>query len=494
MTSAAFRTRPGRRGLLVGLLVGGIVCPQGLDAQHRETNAVKEAQGTGIPTGFFLEPSVQFTESYDDNLFLTPDAERQSDYFMRVTPGILSGYRSARVLFTGGYNFDAERYTDHPDLETLRARQNVTFDLTTLATQRFIFAVNAGYMDTTTPSDLNQASGLILGRARAERIGARPSFTYRVSQNGRIKAEYETAYDRLEGDLGEAELPEGEAAHEDLTGFTNTGTFEYRHQVTERTFVTTDYAIRDLRFNGSRMAGPSHVFTAGVGYALSPMTTLTLRAGPRLSSQYADTVVPVPLAPEAPAVPGVAPPAGVPDAAAPVIERSVVPEWSIALRRDGRRSTVDLTWSRTQTTAIGQPDFVDTNAVALDVLLRPASAVELKVNPSFFRDALAGAETRVYRLALGMTVWLGKRFAIVSQYRYGYQEGLNAAGLGSPIPIIRQNVVSIGVLATARRRTAPQEPGRRPDGPSARPPEPGSRPQEPGSGPQEPGTGPQERR
>ena len=419
-----------------------------LEAQEisaRERDPLVEAAEAGAPAGTFFEPSVQFSEVYDDNVFVSTD-NRSADYIMRLTPGIVAGYRSARALFTGSYNLDAERYRNNTELESLAARQQVSLDFSTYGSRRFLFSVNGGYIDTTTPSELNQLSGIITGRARTERFSARPSFTYRTSPNGRLRGEYLTAYDSVEVDDG-------------LSAFTQVAQVEYRHQITTRFALSTDYVLRYFSFDNTP-SRPSHVVALGLNYALTPSTSIALRAGPRLFEEVIGPGVPIPLVPGGTPDPGAPPPSGVqPVDRETEIERSVVPEWGAALHSELRRATLELAFQRTQTTAIGVQTAIDTTVASASLLYRPAAPVELRVSPGFFRDRLDGLETRAYRLGFGFTVWLGSHVALVSDYRYNHQEGVAQAGVGSPpLPPLRQNVISVGLLATARRRPAPPEP------------------------------------
>ncbi len=447
--------RRARRLLVLGLLAT-LTLDARVDAQQPrlgpfESDPLADAAEAGVPAGPFFEPSVRFNEVYDDNVFLTAE-DPKSDYVMRLTPSITAGYRSQRAVFTGSYSLDAERYRTNKVLESLTARQEVSVDFSTFGTQRFLFSATGGYIDTTTPSELNLLSGIVTGRARAERFAVRPSFTYRTSPNGRLLGAYSTAYDRLEAGLSADPLDDG------LSTFTQVATVEYRHHITSRTYLSTDYAIRDFHFE-NRPLRPSHVIAFGVGHALSPSTTIVVRAGPRLHEDVIGPGVAVPLAPSGTPAPNTPPPSGVaPFEGETVIERSVLPEWSASLQKEMPRGTLDLSFQRTQSTAIGIETVIDTMSVTADLLFRPAAPVEVRFAPGFFRDTLGSIDTRAYRMLFGFTVWMGKHFALVSEYRHGHQEGAPAFSLGNPLQTIRQNVFTVGLLATARRRPAPPEP------------------------------------
>lgn len=385
---------------------------------------IKDA--TGTPAGFFFEPSLLVSEAYDDNLFLDPE-QAEADYFTRITPGLQTGYRSGRVQVTGSAQFDAERYNRHSELDTMQARRNVGLDLSGMVTPRLTLLANATYTHTTTPGELNLLSGLVVGRNPADRFAVRPSLVYRTSPRGRLMAGYMASYDRLEGFTD---------------ALTQESTVEYRHAVTSRTFLSTDYTFRMFDFDSPLPTHPSHVAAVGVGHAFTPNTTLLVRGGPRFSAASVQPPVAAPLAP------------------LPVVdERSIDPEWSVALQHRGRRGEAELNFARSQTTAIGQSLVIDTMSAGATLTYRPGSRVELRASPTVYRDTGGPLEARVLRLAADFTVWLSNHIAIVSQYSGGFQDGTRVDdALPGPMPTLRQNIVSIGLRASARRRVPPREP------------------------------------
>src|SRR5436190_427516 len=71
---------------------------------------------------FHLTPSIGVTQVYDSNLFFTT-SDRQADSIWRVTPAIDAEYRSMPWTLIGRYTLDAEQFTQHPELNTVHARQ-----------------------------------------------------------------------------------------------------------------------------------------------------------------------------------------------------------------------------------------------------------------------------------------------------------------------------------------------------------------------------------
>src|SRR5207245_11593673 len=98
------------------------------------------AQGVGLLGGILLggtataQPDLYANGTLslagvrDDNLFFTAES-RQSDLITRLTPRFEAGSRWERLSLSGRWSLDAERFAEHPDLDTNRARESAAFDL-----------------------------------------------------------------------------------------------------------------------------------------------------------------------------------------------------------------------------------------------------------------------------------------------------------------------------------------------------------------------------
>ena len=117
---------------------------------------------------FQMRPLMTTAQVYDSNLFFTK-SDRQPDFITRVSPGLLSEYRSPRLNLEGRYTLDLERFADHPELSAADARQRAAINFAYRLHSPVVFAGDAEYSTTHTPSELNADSGLFLSRARAER-------------------------------------------------------------------------------------------------------------------------------------------------------------------------------------------------------------------------------------------------------------------------------------------------------------------------------------
>src|SRR6185369_4903773 len=81
------------------------------------------AQRAALAQGAFqMRPLLTTAQLYDSNLFFTK-TDRQSDLITRISPGLLSEYWSPRLALRSRYTLDLERFTDHPELSGMDARQ-----------------------------------------------------------------------------------------------------------------------------------------------------------------------------------------------------------------------------------------------------------------------------------------------------------------------------------------------------------------------------------
>src|SRR6266481_1499635 len=118
--------------------------------------------------GWFAAPSLLAAEVYDDNLFFSP-SQREQDRILRLSPAIEAGYRSDPLSVRGRYTFDAERYAQHPQLDSNQAREQAGMDFRYRPTHRLTVATEASVITTQTPAELNLDTGLGSRRVQAER-------------------------------------------------------------------------------------------------------------------------------------------------------------------------------------------------------------------------------------------------------------------------------------------------------------------------------------
>ena len=141
--------RRGPVGLLALLVVGlfGVGAPATVDAQPPPRQPVV------IQQPWTLIPSLDVSERFDDNIFLTVH-DRKSDFITELTPRLTLEYHSNRFNLSGSYSVVAQYYAETTDLNNFGDNQQGVLTLDYRATPEFLVSV-AGYYartsDTTSP-------------------------------------------------------------------------------------------------------------------------------------------------------------------------------------------------------------------------------------------------------------------------------------------------------------------------------------------------------
>ena len=134
------------------------------------------ALAQGRPFGRLI---ISIGQGYDDNLFAAPvSGNLQSDFVTRFGPIVEGGYSSPALSLLAHYGFDAERYIERVELDKNLARQEGRLDLNYRPGPRVALQLDGSYLDTQTPRELNVATLLPAGRARAQRLRGRSGLVY----------------------------------------------------------------------------------------------------------------------------------------------------------------------------------------------------------------------------------------------------------------------------------------------------------------------------
>ena len=348
---------------------------------------------------FHVTPSIAVTQVYDSNLFFTT-SDRQADAIWRVTPAIDAEYRSMPWTLIGRFTFDAERFNTHPELDTVQARQQATLDLRYRATPRLTLGGSTEFATTQTPGEFNVETALTLARATATRVAARPSATYQFDALTQARLEYSYTDDRLAG-MPRVRVQVAAASLD-------------RH-VSPRDTASVSYGVRHFLF-GADDVTTSQVLSVGWTHSMSPLASLTLNGGPRVSN-------------------------GVP-----------APELSASLRYHVRPGDLALTYSRGQTTLVGLPGTVDTHGVTATATYAPRRSLQLHIAPGVFRSVRGGSAAQVFHVAFGVASPIGRWLVLDAAYDMNIQHGDIYAQ--RPLDGIARHVASIRVIAgpVARRR------------------------------------------
>jgi hypothetical protein len=406
------------------------------DAPRIRTTPERQPRGlsAGEGGGFFLEPTVSVTTVRDTNLFYTPGDRTAEDWITRVSPAVQAGYRNQRGVGLGWYTFDAERYQNFTDLTRARTRDSGGLDYRGTPTERLTLTASAGYAYTTTPYELTQTTGFVLGRVAARRIAVNPSFTYAHTPRVRTRGEYAFTRDQLTGSTTiTSQIANAELRRDILAG---------------RGTLIGAYTFRDFAFDAGRL-NPSHVVGGGLQYALTPRTSFLARGAVRFTAGGLSQALPTPPDPNLVELPF--------PALLDTDRSEVTPEWNLSLTRRAARYELEGVFLRTQATAIGLTGVVDTTAIGFGAVARPAAWLDLRAAPGFYRDTFGSSESRVFRATVDATGWVTSRAAIVATYQYSLQQGrVGAVVLPGTLPFgdIRRQQFTVGVLVTAARRAS----------------------------------------
>ncbi|MBI4526144.1 MAG: hypothetical protein HY695_20285 [Deltaproteobacteria bacterium] len=355
--------------------------------------------------GIYATPSLTITEFYSDNIEFTP-SNRLKDWVTRIGPGLQVGYESAPLTLLGGYNFDAEIFAHLSDFTTSMARQKAFLDFRYLPVRPLTLSLKGEYIETQTPGELNVLSGVPTGRSQAQRFLFEPSVAYR--------------FDRLTtGTLGYT-FTKDEAG--DLTTDTHVGKLAIDRQITRLDHLGLEYIFTQFLFRGEELfilskgdtklpsplpvctgagaipcsisvfRGRDTVLVHSIGprwtRELTPLTTVSLRVGPRFS------------------------------------EGSVDAEVDATIRHRFKSGEVSFTYARTQASVVGESGTVDTDGVTLEAKYRILPPLEISAAPSFHTNKQGTAQSDVYRIKLEANYRLYSWLSLVGSYEWVHQNGI----------------------------------------------------------------------
>jgi len=301
------------------------------------SGASLQAQG-----GIHATPSASVSQQYDTNVFSTA-VDPEPDYVTRATMGLELERRTQFWTASAGYLQDVERFADHPDLSSAAARQRGTLALRYRASLRTSWVADAEIWRTGTPSELNEATGITVSRAPAQRLLGHAAVNRHLNQVTSGTIDYTVTQDHLAGRTS-ATTHDAIAAVE-------------RHR-SQRDTVTVKYRFREFMFTpaatGSTFASSSHAVTAGWSRAMNSRLQLTLEAGPRITNTT---------------------PAA--DLAASLHYHSV--------------PDVSLSYARSQATVIGLPVVADVQTLSTAIEWPLWPALRVRFAPGLFRSRLGTA-------------------------------------------------------------------------------------------------------
>jgi hypothetical protein len=349
--------------------------------------------------GFYITPSLRLSEEFDDNVFVTSSGQR-SDLITRFTPGVELGYRSEPFTLLARSYFDSEIYVDNSQLDDAAARKFASLELKYLPYRLLTLSLDVGYTDTTTPTGLTGAAGLQLARSHATELVAIPVAAYQLTPLDLLKLRYWFARDTVEGEP---------------TLYVHRIEPSVSHQFTSLDTGLLSYRASIFQTEGLRTVS-SHAPTVGWIRQLTPVTSITVQAGPRF-----------------------------------IDDGSVEPEVHARLEHAFKVARVALDYQRTDGIRLGTSGPIEVETIAGSVEMEPLKLLTVKVGPSYtrtFGGVLEPTPTiRVYSLGMSaaypITSWLTAR----ASYSFAYQDQSG--------PDIHRNLVTISLDAAYPIRITP---------------------------------------
>ena len=358
----------------------------------------------------YVKGALSLSRVQDDNLFSAPADSREGDFISRLTPEVEGGLRSPRFSLAGRYTLDAERFAEHQELDTSRARELASVDLQSDLARSLKLSLHGDYLSTLTPGELNLTTGLSAGRLRATRVSAGPTVDWRIGPRTDATASCTLTRDDMVSGIAAA---------------TQIATLGLQRQLSSRDTGSLVYTLGRYDFEG---AAGTTAQTVSLGWErhLGAVGEISLRGGPRFSDGQTDT------------------------------------EAFVSLRHDSRRLHVSLTGGRSLATVIGRPGTVVSDSVQPAVSWRPLRSLLLSAAPAVFRirDAQGGSEARVRLVGIEADWRIGEWMSVVGTYRRSLQQGtLDPVAGGSAVEAedIRHDTFLLSLVARqgASRGAAP---------------------------------------
>jgi hypothetical protein len=379
------RSLRGARRIARVLLLGGALAPAMLAAQGQTTSQAPTEAEEHIDGPTYARVAIVFTQVYDDNIFAVPQSQHpQSDLVSRFGPTFEVGRHSRRLEMSAKYGMAAERYFDRVDLNSDVAYQNGGFDVRYNATPRTALHFSGAYVDTQSPQELNQATLLTTGRARAERLQAHGGSTHKLTPLTQLNLDYDVSNDTLQetntnlshlARIGMAWHSSGRSSYR----------LDYRPRYVTFNVLQQDVTGRQFRDIGSET---TQLLTAGWVYAVTPLTSIEIDGGPRLT------------------------------------DGEFKPEVSGLVRRRMRQNgEISASYQSTQDTAFGEAGFIDVQRAQVLMAVTPLRRLTLSATPAYARSTLRGQTTDVRELDVNIVLRVVRRLSFTAAARVADQDG-----------------------------------------------------------------------
>lgn len=345
---------------------------------------------------YFL-PSLALTETYDDNLFVSPNAH-QEDRFLTLRPAARMGYRTLPTDLALSYSQDIERYNQRQGLDSNKARRDLSVNWDFRPTRVLTLGAQADYLKTRSPSELATLTGVQFGRVFAERRYLSPSLEYQYDNLTTTNARYAYVRDKISSGIGSD---------------TNTLDLGLNRRLSAYNSATFRYRFDRFHFDSGQSV---NVYTLlfGGAWQFTPRLAVNAVAGPRFTGNDGT------------------------DASA-----------NAGLDYQIERGELSLNYQRTQTTILGVGAAVNSQAVGAILSLMPVNEVELRAAPDYSVSDNAGRRAEVYRFLLEAGWQATTYLTVVGSYQFTAQRG---SLLSSGTSEITHNVIMVGVVLASPQR------------------------------------------
>jgi hypothetical protein len=339
-----------------------------------------------MPEGVYIMPWLATGVVYDDNVFFRPQAQRQDDVFLRVTPGLQGSYQSTPLTVIANYRFDSEVYNKFSNLDAVQQRQFGTVELRGRPANNLNVNGILGYAQTHTPFELNFLTSAQTARFKTERYFVNPSAEYRIDAKTRTTGEFGYSRDIFNNNIS-------------IDSYTLRAGLERRVSVHD--WIGPAYVGRHFRFGGdftNQTAGfiggnpgavDSYAVMASWAHEFTADTRLDVRAGPRITNGKLD-------------------------------DR---PEAFVGLRRRIQNGEVTLAYTSALTTVIGSVGATRTDSVMVIFLYEPVRHLTLTVQPTAAWIDNAAFTSTVYTGYVEAAYQFNKYVTAKGSAYFSYQHG-----------------------------------------------------------------------
>lgn len=334
-----------------------------------------------------VRPSLTLAMGYDENPVLQPDGT--PDLVFRFTPGLTARRETARTRWIATFDLDAQRHREHAALTSPLARQHGEVRGRFIVGPRATFEIGGGYDRTLTPTDLNLETALAVEPIRATRLAGRTAMTWAIDPLTTLDTSLELVDDSLSSDVG-LRTYELEVGIIRQVGRRNELAWTYRGRRLSHTGLPTapDTGLPGAREAAATPTSLSHAAILSWTHRLTPATSLTVGAGPRLDDDSVRTD----------------------------IELAMV-------RRATRGWDAELSYVRTQAPALGVREFVALERVLAAATYRSVGQVETTIRAGIYRNELSTATVQVFRVAGGVTTPITPMVSFLVSYGVEWQDG-----------------------------------------------------------------------